>query len=131
MKLILFLLILVFALNLTYDYAADVTQEVIAKNSAKSWSPLAQSIFASVSYFMHQNRVAREAYSMQIKLFPEEADRDKAYYRIARASERLSDYAVAAKYYHLYLKGFPKSNKAKQVIGRLADIEDVYLEFAR
>ncbi len=131
MKLILFLLLLICAVNLTYDFTSDITQEVIASNSDQAWTPLAQSIFAGTSYYLHQNRVAREAYAMQLKLFEKECDRGKAIYRIARTSERLSDYDVATKYYQRYLKEFPKHKKAKQVMGRVADIEDVYIEFSR
>ncbi len=131
MKLILFLLLLLCALNLGYDFVADVTQETIAASSDQAWTPSAQKVFAATSYFLYQNRVAREAYAMQLKLFPDDADRATAYYRIARASERLSDYPVAVKYYQLFLKEFPNDKKSESVKGRLADIEGVYLEFAK
>jgi len=130
MKLITFLLVLVLLLIVAFDFFADTTQDIIASHGDAAWAPVAQTVFASTSYYLHQNRVTREAYGMQLKLFPKESNRGIALFRIARSCERLSDYQLAVKYFRLFLKEFPDHKWADKVKGRLADIEGVYLEFA-
>jgi len=130
MKLITFLLVLVLLLIVAFDFFADTTQDIIASNGDAAWAPVAQSVYAATSYYLHQYRVAREAYGMQLKLFPKESNHATALFRIARSSERLSDYPLAMKYFRIFLNDFPKHKWADKVKRRLADIEGVYLEFA-
>jgi len=125
------LIFLILVLLFTFNIVADFTQETISKNNGSGWAPMAQDIFADTSYYLRQYQVAREAYSMQMKLFPNDEDNAKALYRIAVSSQRLSDYPVALKYFKRLLSEYPKSGKADKVKGRIADIEEVYLEFSR
>lgn len=125
----LFFIILILAFLMSYDFIADRVQEVIAGNNGTTWAPVAQKIFAATSYGLRKNRVAREAYALQIKLFPNETDQAKALYRIAKASERMNDYRTAAKFYKKLVEEFPNHALAGTSKARLADIESVYLEF--
>ena len=116
---------------MAYDTIADVTQQVIAANSGATWAPTAQKIFAVVSYVGHKNRVAREVYSLSLKLFPKETDQPLALYRIAKASERLLDYKSADKFYKKLVTDFPNSPLVTPAKERMTEIEGVYLEFVQ
>jgi len=131
MKLILFFFVLLLAFVVSFEFIADPTQDWIASHNDSDWAPMAQESFATLSYYLHQNRVTREANAMWVKLFPDEADKVSAYYRIAKASDRLSDYTVALKYYKKCLNEKPKGKLVKRIQGRMADIEGVYLEFVQ
>lgn len=131
MKLILFFLVLLLAFAVSFEYIADPAQEWIASHSDSNWASMAQSSLAFTSFYLYQNRIAREANAMWVKLFPDASDKTSAFYRIAKASDRLSDYPVALKYYKKCLNEKPKGKLAKRIKGRIADIEGVYMEFAQ
>lgn len=128
MRLILWLLVLLFAFTMAYDAISDGMEEIVASNSGTTWAPVVLSGFASVSYYWHQYRAAREAYAMQLKLFPKETETAKGYFRIAKASERLREYKGAAKYYKKLLDEFPNHPLASKTKVRLENVEKVYLE---